>query len=586
MKWVVSFLTISALLAYGRLKAQTVATGQSYYERLLEAQTNYTAALKSGDSAEIAERSYILGKRYMSLGNHYLAKSYFLKALAIRQTYGSDEDLGKIYNHLFHQAHLLNNFPDADHFARLAAYYLNKDGTPLSMASRYTTLFTKQTVGLLASHKGIKTSYRASLDSAFIYADSVALATKILGSNFMEGAVYVSLAQVLIESGKLDQSIQYASKGLRILEKETPVPFHQFLGGYTFLAKAYLLKKDYYRSQIYLNKGLSIADTSKTIAYSQIKELHRLFANFYRQTKNWEQVDESMRKADYYQSLETRDNQKMALVGGELLHNHEQQQLKMIGQERELILQKQNVKTRTWLIIAISVFCLTSILGGALLYKLFQKYKILSQENAILLDEQNHRIKNNLQSVRDLLELQTMRITDPEALEALEQSMTRVEAIARVHKDLYDGGRQVNVSLSKFIPNLITGVLKTFNKQQVKIHYEIDEIWLNGELAVPFGLILNELVTNSCKYAFKHIENPQIKIICRKSAEQIHFVFEDNGPGFLPQQTQTLGLRLLELLTQKIKGNGGFKPAHNTLFDLTFLVENHKSTRTTIEAHL
>nr|WP_262923874.1 sensor histidine kinase [Spirosoma liriopis] len=216
------------------------------------------------------------------------------------------------------------------------------------------------------------------------------------------------------------------------------------------------------------------------------------------------------------------------------------------------------------------LFGITAI-GCLVFYWLFRKYRRLSEHNAKLVKEQNHRVKNNLQSITSLLGLQYNRLTDPAAREAVEESLLRVEAMALVHQRLYDGERLVEVDLREYIPELVSGVLRSFNFNHVQPKYTLSPIWLDADRAISVGLLLNELVTNSCKYAFPDHPNPALAISCQEVNGKLNVLFVDNGPGFTPKpKANSFGMKLMDMITQKLKGKSYFNMDNGCSFTLSF----------------
>ncbi|MEO8148606.1 MAG: histidine kinase dimerization/phosphoacceptor domain -containing protein, partial [Bacteroidia bacterium] len=187
-----------------------------------------------------------------------------------------------------------------------------------------------------------------------------------------------------------------------------------------------------------------------------------------------------------------------------------------------------------------------------------------------LLKEIHHRVKNNLQVISSLLELQGMRLTDTAAKSAIEEGQSRVQSIAILHHQLYQHEDLSKVELNTFVNELfrqITGVFKKHD-QEVHANIQIPETFFDIDTAVPLGLILNELFTNSYKYAHPAIasilpdENEQTTLLIDvnliKDAGNLILVYKDNGVGLPPafdfEKAKSLGLRIVTRLAKQIKG--------------------------------
>jgi two-component sensor histidine kinase len=165
-------------------------------------------------------------------------------------------------------------------------------------------------------------------------------------------------------------------------------------------------------------------------------------------------------------------------------------------------------------------------------FRLYRKNQRISRRNADLVKEQNHRVKNNLQVVSSLLSLQSKRLSDETAKKAIEESRLRVQSMAIIHQRLYDGDKLAEVNLNEYIQELAEGVLDAYGYSTVRAEFTIDKISLTADKAVPLGLILNELITNSCKYAFPTTENPELSISCYRTGNEISLLVADNGAGW------------------------------------------------------
>jgi two-component sensor histidine kinase len=149
----------------------------------------------------------------------------------------------------------------------------------------------------------------------------------------------------------------------------------------------------------------------------------------------------------------------------------------------------------------------------------------------VLLKEQNHRVKNNMQIVSSLLNLQSRRLTDETAKRAIEESRLRVQSMAILHRRLYDGDELAEVKLADFLEEVATNSLRAFGYGNIVTQFAIDEVSLVADKAISLGLIVNELVTNACKYAFGYVNEPLLMIRCQKQDHAVLLTVADNGPG-------------------------------------------------------
>ena len=183
------------------------------------------------------------------------------------------------------------------------------------------------------------------------------------------------------------------------------------------------------------------------------------------------------------------------------------------------------------------------------------------KEKEILLREVHHRVKNNLTLVTSFLSLQSDYINDDSMLEILEKLQNRIYAMSLVHEQLYKDEGIEQIDICKYLEELCNSVIYSFqSRNENTVLYDIDVVShnLSMDLMIPIGLIFNELITNSIKYAFNEVEEPRISIKGKISDSDIIFEYSDNGIG-LPEdiesdRTDSLGLLIVKTLMIQIKG--------------------------------
>lgn len=196
-------------------------------------------------------------------------------------------------------------------------------------------------------------------------------------------------------------------------------------------------------------------------------------------------------------------------------------------------------------------------------------------EKETLLKEIHHRVKNNLQIITSILNLQIRKTDDPTIIEALKDSQSRVRSMALVHEHLYKGKDFAHIDLGNYIQALAMGLFQSYEaaKQGIRFDLNIRDIYVDINTSVPLGLMCNELITNSLKYAFREKKDGKISITATEDPQALTFIVADNGTGMpegitLENQT-SLGLRLVSLLTSQIKGTVVIDRTEGTKFVFT-----------------
>jgi PAS domain S-box-containing protein len=220
------------------------------------------------------------------------------------------------------------------------------------------------------------------------------------------------------------------------------------------------------------------------------------------------------------------------------------------------------------------------------------KIKASLEEKNLLLQEIHHRVKNNLQIISSLLSLQSKYVKDKEDLELFKESQSRVRSMAFIHEQLYQSSNFTNIDFSVYVQNLMSYLFHSYSidPSYVNFKLDIDNVSLDINTAIPCGLIINEIVTNSLKYAFPLVEycnlsNNAVVVpgkisneICiyLRSYEENKFILvvSDNGIG-LPEtinftNTDTLGLQLVNSLVDQLDGTIELDRTSGTQFKIIF----------------
>lgn len=207
------------------------------------------------------------------------------------------------------------------------------------------------------------------------------------------------------------------------------------------------------------------------------------------------------------------------------------------------------------------------------------------EEKKVLLREIHHRVKNNMQIISSLLNLQSQHVEEVETVNVLTECQGRVRSMAMIHENLYQSPSLTRIDFKHYIKKLTSNIFHTYgvHNQKIELIFDIDEVELNIDTAMPCGLIINELVTNSLKYAFPESDRKSkgtIKIELKTMQDHFKLVVSDNGVGIPedvnPEDTETLGLLLVSNLVNQIDGTVKFNGSHGTEFTITFGELNYK----------
>ena len=190
-----------------------------------------------------------------------------------------------------------------------------------------------------------------------------------------------------------------------------------------------------------------------------------------------------------------------------------------------------------------------------------------NQQNETLLKEIHHRVKNNLQVISALLTLQSKYVKDERAVEALREGQDRVQSMALIHKDLYQRENLTGINIKDYFENLVDNLMESYQIDEGDIHciMDVDPIWLDVDTMIPMGLLVNELVSNALKHAFKDKETGEIQVFLKEQAEKLILRVADNGRGITD----------LDVLENKSFGHSLIKSfAKRMEADITYVTEN------------
>jgi two-component sensor histidine kinase len=339
---------------------------------------------------------------------------------------------------------------------------------------------------------------------------------------------------------------------------------------------------------------LSLPQYDSALHYIDLAEavpgVDSLFSNFY------------LLRADIYYAAHDYQNASINYIKGlsknrdDFLVNNQQQlnswEAQLHTKEKELeIVQKENAR-KTLVYALLALLAVLIVLVWALNEQRKSRRKLASQnavvvrqsgelkeslaEKEILLKEIHHRVKNNLAVISGLLELQNDRIDDDKIKAAFNEAQMRVRSVALIHQNLYQHEDLANIELSVFLRDLSKQVKDVFEiDKKVELNLDMPLTFIDIDTAVPLGLIVNELITNSYKYAFAQTASPQIGIKIA-SVQPGHFVlvYRDNGVG-LPQGIDmdypaSLGLRLITQLAIQLNGSVSYRFDGGAEFTILF----------------
>jgi len=206
-----------------------------------------------------------------------------------------------------------------------------------------------------------------------------------------------------------------------------------------------------------------------------------------------------------------------------------------------------------------------------------ERLRAILRDKEMLLEEVHHRVKNNLQVITSLLGLQARSIKNAATREKFEESRYRIQAMAMLHEILYESASLAEIDFADYIRRLAEYLIRSYGAAgRIRLQARLDPLSCHRDVALPCGLILNELLSNTFKYAFPEEKSGEVRIeLRREPGGTVHLLVGDNGVG-LPrgfdwENSPTLGLRLVRALARQMEANVETNGSPGTVFSISFL---------------
>ena len=330
---------------------------------------------------------------------------------------------------------------------------------------------------------------------------------------------------------------------------------------YLAMGRLNLFQGKYNEAIVLLNLSLEVA-TPEFGDKFYLSKVHYRLGKAYGGSHNYKDAIASFGIYDSLKKLVFYDNSKQRMTLLEYEFDLESKESTIMGMEQ--IIKKQN-STQS-LIVIISGLLLILLMVLYVTYQNNKKKNIQlehqNEEKEFLLKEIHHRVKNNLGIVSSLLDLQADKIKDPKIIAAIEESRNRVYSMSMIHQKLYQGTNLSTIEMKEYLIDLSKHILDSYGSEdKVEYIYDLEEMQLDVDSAIPLGLIVNELLTNSFKHAFPEDRKGLVYLTCKLlSKSRILLEIGDDGIGLLEfdkedDQGSGFGTQLIELLIQQLDGS-------------------------------
>lgn len=504
-------------------------------------------------------------------GDYAQAVEYFLQSLERFEEIESDRGASAILGNLGMVFYKQKEFDEA------LEYYKRSLAIDLKM---------KDIVGIANVYNNIGGLYETTdqLDSAIYYHKKSLEIKQEIGNPLAICATYNNLGIAYYRAKNYAQARDYQLKAYEIAQQEESNS--DLARTSADLGRAYLKLGQTNLAERYLRESLTLSEQvgERENSLKVYKSLYELYKS-----------QEDFRAFDFYEKYVNlndslrNDEQTREITRLEMQYEFDKEKeiLALERQQNEALLQSQIQRQR--LIRNASLGGLGA--GMSILFVLWQSYRQKQESNRqleeqrdtvqraledreTLLKEIHHRVKNNLQIISSLLSLQSRQIADPKALEAIQEGRNRVNSMALIHKNLYQDENLVGVDTIEYIDKLTESLVSSYNinLDHITIEKDIDRMKLDVDTIIPLGLILNELISNSLKYAFPNEQQGKIKTILKKKDDGLHLQVADNGKGLPPdfdiENLKSLGFRLVKAFAQKLNAELKIHSGEGTRIEL------------------
>ena len=528
----------------------------------------------AGDSLDLADCFILQGYLERLKGRHYLALENLHKAKSIQSIYMEPYEMWNIANRTMLNYADLGDYQSA---VDVGEEYLSqadkeKDSGGYNLVLRNTGNFLfynkEYTKARAYIEEGLKPfmvgRYPKYLSHSYLLLYEIALeeANYDLADSYADSTIYYSNQ---FDSPRLESDAHLSKYNiLKILGREEELSYH--------VEKAY-------SSAIVSNHKQSVLEAASARAEYESSQ-----SNF-KLGYGYLAIADSLRKEIFSEELTAELDE----LEKRLLLEKSQSEIDMLHEQNEL--KAQNLEKASRLRTVLIGLLGLALASCGLIYLLLRqrsnynktlekKNTIISEslsEKELLLREIHHRVKNNLQFISSLLRLQSDHVTDPTALDALQQGHDRVRSMALIHQDLYKEDNLTGVSTKSYFTKLITGLFKSSNihDERVKFDLAIEDLNLDVDTIVPIGLITNELITNSLKYGFPDNREGDIHVEFKERDDTIHLIVSDNGIGMSSDQQvglgSSFGYKLVSALVGQLEGEFSIKGDIGTSVNISIM---------------
>jgi len=534
--------------------------------------------LKAGDSVRlISDVLNNLGVANDYLGHYDEAISYYNKAIKLNTAYGNKAGLAMTINNIGALYFFWGKYDLALQNYLEALQYDIELGNTESEAGSY------ENIAIIYKNK-------KEYEKAEAYYEKALEINRRLGLEGSIARTYNNLANLYMEQKDYKKSIEYTRRALDTQLKTDAK--EGLIYSYNNLGSCYFQLGDYQKAEAYYLKALDLARKHNFTV--QVLFAQKSLANLYSKTARYKQANKYL--SSYYQlkdSVFTKTKHQQ-ITEMEQKYESEKKGRKIAALNAQSAQQQLEINARAsernmWIGISILAF----VFVGILVFYYLNKKKLserLSRQNAliektigekdVLLREIHHRVKNNLQIITSLLNMQSRFLDDDKSRSIVEESKDRIKSMSLIHQKLYQEENLTGIEAEAYFTELIDSLCHSYgvDASRIKRQISIENLLLDVDTAIPLGLIINELISNAFKYGVDR-ENGAFRFEFSQCENDVLCVrIKDNGPGmpedFDMAKSKSYGMKLVQSLSKKLKAEVVFE--NNQGLEVRLIIRRYK----------
>ena len=499
------------------------------------------------------------GILYRNYSIYDKATSYFYKAIEFFEKEDLKMQLASAYNSLANVRLKLNDTVNTLELFQKSLKLRIEIGNSTGIAGSYNNIGEYYTT--IGKYDSAQLYYQKALDEKLNIGDENLLAS-----------TYTNIADIKLKKQNFDDAIIFLKKSLDYSNKAKNDK--EISEASTKLAKVYLTIGDDISSSKYQKAGENSARNLSNLEL--LKDNLKIKIELLKHKGLYKEALEISNELINVKDEILNKNKNKALTEMQIKYEVEQQKKENTLLQEETKRQQAQLEAEEFKNLLSGVIIAGLVLLSAILYIVFRQFRRHNKLLKALLNEQQHRVKNFLQTIGGIFRMHARKAEHEEVKAAVKEGSDRLEAMMLIHKQLYQPSidAPASVNFTQFTQQLIKHISSAYagNNDIISPQMDLDEVDLDVNKAVALGLILNEVVNNSFKYAIPNTDNPTIEIRLKLRDDKLKLVVADNGPG-LPEDSSkfrkgSLGMNLIKLFSKNLNATYEFKSNNGAHFEI------------------